>query len=171
MTVQAIRRAAGRFVDRIDVGPAPVDTFTVAKQLGVRVTREALHAEITGALVTTPDGPAAVLNSKQPPNRQRLLLAHMIGHLQLGHRLPTIVHVERRFEAYREERRYTAAERLEFEANVFAGTLLIPARLVAKAVALVAHHPLGDDDIQQLAAQFGVSVQGMMLRLSAENLL
>ena len=171
MTVQAIRRAAGRFVDRIDVGPAPVDTFAVAKGLGLRVTREALKADITGALVTTPDGPAAVLNSKQPPNRQRLLLAHMIGHLQLGHRFPNIVHVERRFEAYREERRYTSSERVEFEANVFAGTLLMPSRLVSRAVAVIAHHPLGDDDIQRLAAQFGVSVQGMTLRLSTESLL
>ena len=171
MTVQAIRRAAGRLVDRIDVGPAPVDTFAVAKALGVRVTREALQTDVTGALVATPDGPAAVLNSKQPPNRQRLLLAHMIGHVQLGHRLPAIVHVERKFEAYREERRYTPVERLEFEANVFAGTLLMPARLVSQAVARLAHHPLGDDDIQQLAAHFGVSVQGMTLRLSTENLL
>ena len=108
----------------------------MAKGLGLRVTREVLKADITGALVTTPDGPAAVLNSQQPPNRQRLLLAHMIGHLQLGHRFPNIVHVERRFEAYREERRYTPSERVEFEANVFAGTLLMPSRLVSKAVAL-----------------------------------
>ena len=111
-----------------------------------------------------------MLNSKQPPNRQRLLLAHLIGHLQLGHRFPNIVHVERRFEAYREERRYTPSERVEFEANVFGGTLVMPSRLVSKAVALISH-PLGDDDIQQLAGQFGVSVQGMTLRLSAENLL
>jgi Zn-dependent peptidase ImmA (M78 family) len=81
------------------------------------------------------------------------------------------VHVERRFEAYRGERRYTALERLEFEANVFAGTLLMPTRLLRKALAGIAHERLGDDDIQGLATLFGVSVQGMTLRLSGAGLL
>ena len=42
----------------------------------------------------------------------------------------------------------------------------MPTRLLRKALTLVAHESLGDDDIQRLATQFGVSVQGMTLRLS-----
>lgn len=171
MTANAVRSAAGRFVERVDVGAAPVDTLAVARAIGLIVTREALAPDITAALVTTPNGPAVVLNSKQPPNRQRVVLAHAIGHLQLGHRLPSVVHVERGFEAYRGERRYSPVERLEFEANVFAGSLLMPTRLLRKAVAAVGHERLDDDDIQQLAMQFGVSVQGMTLRLSGAGLL
>jgi len=171
MTADAIRRAAGRFVERIDVGSAPVDTIAVARVIGLPVTRESLGPDITGALVSTPNGPAALLNARQPANRQRVLLAHLIGHLQLGHRLPSLVHVERRFEAYREARRYSAVEQLEFEANVFAGSLLMPTRLVKNAVARLAHQTLGDDDIQQLATEFGVSVQGMTLRLAGAKLL
>jgi Zn-dependent peptidase ImmA (M78 family) len=171
MTAHAVRSAASRFVDRVDVGQAPVDTIAVARAIGLSITREPLETEITGALVATPNGPALVLNARQPANRQRLLVAHMIGHLQLGHRFPALVHVERRFEAYRGERRYTALERLEFEANVFAGTLLMPTRLLRKALAGIAHERLGDDDIQGLATLFGVSVQGMTLRLSGAGLL
>jgi Zn-dependent peptidase ImmA (M78 family) len=170
MTAEAVRSAANRFVDRHDVGVEPVDTMAVARAIGLVTTREPLAGDITGAMVTTPGGPAVVINSRQPLSRQRIVLAHMIGHLQLGHHLPSLVHVERRFEAYRGERRYSAAERLEFEANVFAGTLLMPTRLLRKALATVAH-PIGDDDIQRLATQFGVSVQGMTLRLSHANLL
>jgi Zn-dependent peptidase ImmA (M78 family) len=171
VTAHAVRGAANRFVERLDVGPAPIDTVAVAKTIGLPITREPLATEITGALVTTPCGPALVLNARQPANRQRLLVAHMIGHLQLGHRFQSTVHVEGRFEAYRGERRYTAAERLEFEANVFAGTLLMPTRLLRQALTMVAHERLGDDDIQRLAQQFGVSVQGMTLRLSGAGLL
>jgi Zn-dependent peptidase ImmA (M78 family) len=170
MTAEAVRSAASRFVERIDVGGAPVDTVAVARALGLSITREPLATDITGALVATPDGSALVLNARQPANRLRLLVAHMIGHLQLGHRFPGLVHVEGRFEAYRGERRYSALERLEFEANVFAGTLLMPTPLLRKALATIAHEPLGDDDIQQLATQFGVSVQGMTLRLSGAGL-
>jgi Zn-dependent peptidase ImmA (M78 family) len=171
MTAHAVRSVAGRFVDRVEVGPAPIDTIAVARTIGLPITTEPLETDITGALVTTPGGPALVLNARQPANRQRLLVAHMIGHLQLGHRFPALVHVERRFEAYRGERRYSATERLEFEANVFAGTLLMPTRLLRKALASISHEPLGDDDIQQLATHFGVSVQGMTLRLSGAGLL
>ena len=122
MTAHAVRSAASRFVDRLDVGPAPIDTIAVAKTLGLPITREPLATDITGALVTTPRGFALVLNARQPANRQRLLVAHMIGHLQLGHRFQSPVHVEGRFEAYRGERRYTALERLEDQANVYAGS-------------------------------------------------
>jgi Zn-dependent peptidase ImmA (M78 family) len=170
MTAEAVRSVANRFVERHDVGVEPIDTMAVARAIGLVTTREPLADDITGALVTTPNGPAVVINSRQPTSRQRIVLAHMIGHLQLGHHLPAVVHVERRFEAYRGERRYSASERLEFEANVFAGTLLMPTRLLRKALASVAH-PVGDDDIQRLATQFGVSVQGMTLRLSGANLL
>jgi Zn-dependent peptidase ImmA (M78 family) len=171
MTANAVRSAASRFVDRIDVGQAPIDTLAVARTIGLPIARESLEIDVTGALVISPNGPALVLNARQPANRQRLLVAHMIGHLQLGHRFPSLVHVERRFEAYRGERRYSALERLEFEANVFAGTLLMPTRLLRKALASIAHERLGDDDIQRLANLFGVSVQGMTLRLSAAGLL
>ena len=171
MTSQSIRFAASCFVERVDVGPEPIDTSVVARAIGLLVTREELDEEITGAIVRTPNGHAAILNSRQPANRQRITLAHIIGHLQLGHRLPSLVHVERRFEAYRDERRYSAVERLEFEANVYAGSLLMPTRLLRKALAKHPHEPLSDDDIEQLATQFGVSVQGMTRRLSGVGLL
>jgi Zn-dependent peptidase ImmA (M78 family) len=171
VTTEAIRKAAARLVDRIDVGPAPVDTARVAQTLGLVVAHERLLVEITGALVTTPAGPAACLNSAQPAKRQRLALAHMIGHVQLGHRFPGRVHVEGRFEAYRDDRRYTPAERMEFEANVFAGSLLMPVRLLRASVSRLTSGRLTDDDILQLAADYGVSVQGMTLRLVSSGLL
>jgi Zn-dependent peptidase ImmA (M78 family) len=171
VTTQSIRNAASRFVERVDVGLEPINTSIIARAIGLAVIREDLDDEISGAIVRTPNGPSVILNSRQPANRQRIVLAHMIGHLQLGHRLPSLVHVERRIEAYRDERRYSAAERLEFEANVFAGSLLMPTRLLRKALAKHTNEPLGDDDIQQLATQFGVSVQGMTIRLAGAGLL
>jgi Zn-dependent peptidase ImmA (M78 family) len=172
MTVEAIRRAAERFVERIDVGPAPIATEPIARAIALRVEREALEPDVSGALILTPAGPAVCINSRQSTHRQRLVLAHLIGHVQLRHSFPgaPLVHVDRAFEAYRDERRYTPAERLDFEANIFAGTMLMPARLVREQVAALGG-PLTDDAIQTLASRFGVSVQGMTLRLSAAGLL
>lgn len=171
MTVDAIRKAAARFVERIDLGAVPVDTERLARGLGLPIAREGLAPDITGALVITPAGPTLCVNHKQPANRQRLTLAHMIGHVQLGHRFPTLVHVERSFESYRDDRRYSEAERLEFEANVFAGSFLMPTRILKESVASLTTGRLGDDDIQRLAQAFGVSVQGMTLRLASAGLL
>ncbi|HEV8315762.1 MAG TPA: ImmA/IrrE family metallo-endopeptidase [Vicinamibacterales bacterium] len=173
MTVTAIRRAAERFVERVDVGPAPIDTEAIARAISLRIEREALDPDITGALIFTPAGPAVCINSRQSPHRQRVVLAHLIGHVQLHHSFPggALVHVDRAFEAYRDERRYTPAERLEFEANIFAGTLLMPTRLVREHVAALGAGPPTDDAIQTLAARFGVSVQGMTLRLATAGLL
>jgi hypothetical protein len=47
----------------------------------------------------------------------------------------------------------------------------MPTRMVRKTLATLPHEPLSDDDIQRLATQFGVSVQGMTLRLSGLRLL
>jgi Zn-dependent peptidase ImmA (M78 family) len=171
MTTQAILNVASRFVERVEIGPEPIDTNPIARAIGLPVAREELEDDVWGAIVKTPKGPAAILNARQPANRQRIVLAHIIGHLQLGHHLPSPVHVERRLEAYRDERRYSPTERIEFEANVFAGSLLIPTRLLRKALARHPHEPLSDEDIQQLATQFGVSVQGMTIRLTRAGLL
>jgi Zn-dependent peptidase ImmA (M78 family) len=172
MTVAGVRTAAARFVDRLEIARAPVDVEGVARAIGLRVVREALDPSITGALLFTPIGPAACLNSRQIDSRQRLLLAHLIGHLQLRHRFPagTLIHVDRDFEAYRDERRYSASERLDFEANVFAGSLVMPTRLIRQQIAALGARPLTDEDIQRLARLFGVSVQGMTLRLSRAGL-
>jgi Zn-dependent peptidase ImmA (M78 family) len=173
MTVDAIRRAAARFVERVDVGPAPIDTEAIARAISLKVEREALEPDITGALLFTPAGPAVCLNTRQTAHRQRIVLAHLIGHVQLRHAFPgkPLVHVDRAFEAYRDERRYTPAERLDYEANMFAGALLMPTRLVREHVAELGAGPLTDEAIQVLAARFGVSVQGMTLRLATAGLL
>ncbi|MGE3274407.1 MAG: ImmA/IrrE family metallo-endopeptidase [Vicinamibacterales bacterium] len=168
MRKERIRAAASRFTRRLDIRTLPVDVDAFAAAAGLPVVRESLDAEIAGALILTPDGPVACLNRDQPRERQRVMLAHLIGHVQLGHRFHggARVHVDRGFEAFRSERQYTAAERQDFEANVYGGWLLTPAALLDAAVAERGNRRLTDDDIQALAAAFGVSVQGMTLRLS-----
>lgn len=171
MTAAAIRARAARLADRLELVRAPVDVDVVAAALGMRVVREPLDRDITGALLLTPAGPACCVNTRHPVQRQRRVLAHLIGHAQLGHRFGRrLVHVDRGIEAYREERRYAPAERQQFEANVFAGSILMPIRLLRDAVAEPGG-PLADDDIVLLARRFDVSVQGMTLRLVNAGLL
>lgn len=168
-----IRAAADRFVERAGITALPVDVESLVSGLGYRTVREALGDEITGVLIVAPDGPRFCINRQQSAYRQRFVLAHLLGHVQLGHRLPAgeHVHVDTRFEAYRDERKYTAPERQQFEANVFAATVLMPSRMLRAHIDALPRRPLADEDIQALAGAFGVTVQGMMIRLQRARLL
>ncbi|MGE0040868.1 MAG: ImmA/IrrE family metallo-endopeptidase [Vicinamibacterales bacterium] len=169
MTVPRIRALAARLTRRLALTTAPVDMDAVAAAVSLPTITEPLAPDIAGALLLTPSGPVACLNARQPAARRRVLLAHLIGHVQLGHRFPagTAVHVDRNFETLRGERRYTPAEQLDYEANVFAGRLLVPEPALDTALAGLGHRRISDDDIQALADHFGVSVQGMTLRLAS----
>ena len=172
MTTDAVRRAAQGVVSRAAADELPVDVERIARRLRIPVVRERLAADVTGAVVLSPAGAAVLVNTRQPQSRQRRVLAHLLGHVQLGHRFAGgHVHVDRDFEGYREERSCKGADRLEFEANVFGAMLLMPPALVRARVAALGRQALTDTDIQQLASAFDVSVQGMTLRLAREGLL
>ena len=172
MTTDAVRRAAQRVLSRVGAEALPVDLEAIAQRLRVPVVRERLASDVTGAVVLSPAGAALLINTRQPEPRQRRVIAHLLGHVQLGHRFAEgHVHVDRDFEGYREERSCKGADRLEFEANIFGAMLLMPPALVRARVAALGHQGLTDTDIQHLASEFDVSVQGMTLRLAREGLL
>ncbi len=77
-----------------------------------------------------------------PGDRQRLTLAHEVGHL--------VLHSRRRY-----------VEEPEKEANRFAGALLVPRARMEEAWA---HAPLTLRDLRGMKAHWGVSIQALIMR-------
>src|SRR3989338_1956333 len=61
----------------------PVRVKMIAKNLGVHIRYEPFEDDVSGALFRDTDNTIIGVNSLHPPNRQRVTIAHEIGHLLL----------------------------------------------------------------------------------------
>jgi Zn-dependent peptidase ImmA (M78 family) len=154
-------------------GKLPVRIRAIAKHFADVVERP-LDPDISGALVPVEgDGWVILVNISHAPVRQRFTIAHELGHLILhGYRT---AHADRAFK-FRDARSSEGSASEEIQANQFAAELLMPRRLVLKALRSRSfdHAPEGDEEeaafggiIAELAEQFGVSKQAMSIRISS----
>jgi hypothetical protein len=148
------RQVAEELVANIDT--LPVDMDALLAKFDVRI--EDHNQPNAGEIHLDEQGRWAVaINRNDPLVRQRFTLAH-----ELGHRL---LHEDKaRLGLSRNQTSSLGLDRLEIEANAFASSLLMPARLVLEQASQV---KAGDqhDWIRQLAAKFAVSVPAMTYRL------
>ena len=137
----------------------------MAVALGLAVLYQDLPEDISGMLVSQGAAGVIVVQAKEVPLRQRFTIAHEIGHHCLKHQFePGALHIDRGFTiAFRT--RFADVDRREAEANEFAATLLMPARLLRKAVTDLRTKSLNESHIDMLAVDFQVSVPNLMLRL------
>ncbi|MCW5809083.1 MAG: ImmA/IrrE family metallo-endopeptidase, partial [Deltaproteobacteria bacterium] len=78
---------------------------------------------------------------------------------------PGALHIDRDFTiSFRT--RFADIDRREAEANEFAATLLMPARLLRRAVTDLKTKSLNESHIDMIAADFQVSMPNLMLRLT-----
>lgn len=174
MSAFTARSAAERLVARLGIESAPVDVQAIAGALGLAVVTENLGADVSALLVT--DGKSSVIgvHEKHPPTRQRFSIAHEIGHFVLRHQFQPgeHVHVDRgRFISERGLKSGTGADPKEIEANQFAASLLMPAKLVRSRVSQFGKGPMLEDEVRQMAHEFQVSEQAMTIRLSVLGLI
>lgn len=172
MTRRAIERKAIDVARRAgQIGVLPVDLERVAESLGVIVKEFDLGKEVSGVLTQKGDRFIIGVNSTHSSQRKRFTIAHEIGHYVL-HSAHEAVFVDRSFSVkYRDARSSTGEIRLEREANAFAASLLMPARLVKLRVKDQSFDIGDDSSLNQLASDFGVSSQAMMFRLINLDLL
>ena len=173
MSVLLARNAAEKLIDRLDVREAPVEVDKIANALGLKVFTEDLGKEISGVLVSR-DGTASIaVRKSDPPVRRRFTIAHEIGHFYLRHHVQRneLVHADKDSQViYRSAKASEGLELMEVQANQFAASLLMPARLVREHVDQ-RPKPLGDIDVSELARKFNVSEQAMTIRLTTLGLL
>lgn len=133
----------------------PVDLDAMAQELGLHVVRAPLASDIAGMLVRDAEARAGyrvVVNSSDPPRRQRFTLAHELAHYMLHRDLVDEV-VDNAL--YRSP---NLGDDMERQADRFAAQLLLPAEEVRRAYStLRALGPLAD--------RFDVSDAALRIRL------
>lgn len=167
-----------RFAERVlaeeGIADTPVPVEEIARKHAT-VVEEPLGDDISGMLVPLrmPDAPmrwAIVVNSRHHRTRQRFTIAHELGHLLLhGYTEP---HADRGYVVrFRDGRSAEGSVAEEIEANQFAAELLMPRRsLLQRAAALRLEYVTSDgaDDpaVDEIAKEFEVSKQALLIRLS-----
>lgn len=134
----------------------PVMVGEIAKELGISVKRIPLGAAIAGQLMPdrrSPSGYTALINSDDAITRQKFTLAHEIAHFVLHRDLIEDGVIDDTM--YRSE----LGNSLETQANQLAADIIMPIRLVKKAL-------LETSDAKNLAHMFQVSEQAMKIRLN-----
>jgi Zn-dependent peptidase ImmA (M78 family) len=133
-----------------------------------------LEDDVSGALVPLEGKKWVILvNANHHPLRKRFTIAHELGHLLIhGYTSP---HADRAFK-FRDARSSDGSAQEEIQANQFAAELLMPRKLLGRAVRRFSfeHSPENEAEdeayeewIAELAGKFKVSRQAMAIRLSA----
>jgi Zn-dependent peptidase ImmA (M78 family) len=174
MSAMTARLAAERLVARLGIDSPPVDVHRIASELGLTVVSDNLGADVSALLLT--DGVSSVIgvHGKHVPTRQRFSIAHEIGHFVLRHQFQPgeHVHIDRgRYISERGLRASTGVDPKEVEANQFAASLLMPAKILRSRVSQLGGQHLLEDEVRQLAREFQVSEQAMTIRLTVLNFL
>ncbi len=145
----------------------PVPVERIARAQGARVFLQSLEGNISGFLYRDSQQRVIGVNTHHPSTRQRFTLAHELAHLLLHDQ--NQIHVDHGFELrLRNDRSSQGVDRDEMEANLFAAELLMPRRLLKKDLGDLQTVEISDDKtIGRLAKRYGVSVQALMIRLTA----
>ena len=140
-------------LQRANIIHFPVDLNIITELLGLRIIRESLTDGISGILDIANN--SIVVEERHPLQRQNFTIAHEIAHFCL-HR-----NEENRFQ---DKIFFRGAENntLEYQANEFAGALLMPEDEFFNQIRS------GNKTIEGLARYFGVST--LAVRVRAQNL-
>lgn len=161
---------AEKLLAKFGAEAAPVDVEGLARRLGVEVSYEDLEDEISGVLVRK-DGDAVIgVNTKHHPNRQRFTVAHELGHWAL-HSEQSGYFIDEFTVHYRGDGSSGGYDPRESEANAFAAALLMPEDLLRNELAGRRIDASDDDQLSDLAREYGVSLQALTIRLTNLNLL
>jgi len=161
-----IRRRAAELIT--DQSTAPIDLNRVALALGAEIRELDLAEDISGVLYRDGSRKIIVVNKTHSDVRQRFTIAHELGHLAL-HRGDK-VHVDHEFRINLRDLRSATAENVEeVEANAFAANLLMPADRIWRALDSAPIDLADDSQIADLAREFGVSQQALLIRIASLN--
>jgi len=145
------------YAERRRISTLPLDVNAVVTSLGIDLEYGPLPDDLSGTLRMDSDTAKwkMVVNSAHHQNRQRYTIAHEIGHFCL-HRYAVKEFRDRVFF------RATASNQMEWEANEFAGAILMSEQNFRRLL----HE--GVSSVDDLAVRFGVS--SLALRVRAKQL-
>jgi len=169
-TVAQIRKRVDDVLKTLEIEEPAVDVERVAEFLQADVIKKDLDQDVSGFLLIAGGKRTIAVNNEHLSNRQRFTIAHELGHLML-HALDQDednVFVDRKV-FNRNSDASQGVYRQEIEANRFAAELLMPKKLLLKAIDDLGDEiDLSDDEtLRDLASKFGVSTQAMAIRLTS----
>lgn len=163
--VREISALAWRCIRQVDCSSPAVPVEAIARRLGMTViAAKGPDDDLSGMLVYKDGRPIIIVNAGHHPNRQRFTVAHECGHFLLKHLHEG--HVDRRYVINRDANSSNGTKREEVEANQFAAELLMPVRFLLKDFRAKQVDLESDEDIQELARKYGVSVSAMSYRIA-----
>lgn len=140
-------------VNTLKVRSIPFDVDNFILKIGIELERKSMDNELSGMLQKNSDGIWTItVNALHHPKRQRFTLAHELGHYFL-HRNRAISFVDEAL--YRS----THMDSMEYEANNFAGALLMPKK------PLLDFMNANGPDAELISAYFDVSVLAAKIRV------
>ncbi len=169
MSLQFARRAPEKILEGQADERVPVDVQKIAQRLRVPIVKDDLEADVSGLLITNAGKATIFVNAKDKPYRQRFSIAHELGHWVLKHHQSDgHVHIDKGVRVLQRGLKSSqGVDPTEIEANQFAASLLMPAKLVRREVERIGPPPLNEVMVEQLAEKFDVSVQAMTIRLNS----
>lgn len=175
MSIQLARKEAERLAQRFGFTAPPIDVKRICRGLDLVLVEGDLGDGVSGLLITNPDSARVCVSEADHPNRKRFTIAHEIGHFYLRHQFQPgeHVHIERgHFISQRGPRASKGIDIKEIEANQFASSLLMPARMIEQeAKRMAGTGLLLDFHVAAMADTFKVSEQAMTIRLTTLGLL
>lgn len=144
-----------------------VDVEKIAKQLKIQIRREDLK-DVSGLIYRDGNQVIIGLHSGDNDNRQRFTIAHELGHFFLHTQNPLFIDKGTEHSFAIKLRNQVSSEAIsieEIEANAFAAELLMPVNMINQELKKIQAEDL-DEVIDDLAKNFKVSKQAMMIRLS-----
>lgn len=130
-----------------------------------------MEDSVSGLLVIKGDMVTLGVNKIHHPNRQRFMIAHELGHFLLHRQDSNIFVDDEPVVLFRDQTASEGTKNQEIEANAFAASLLMPEKIIREQLAQQPIDAFDDGSMKQLAAQFGVSVRAMTIRLTKLQLL
>lgn len=141
----------------------PVDVFSVASALGVRVNTAFLDGAVSGMIENIRGQFIITVNHADAYVRQRFTVAHELGHFMLHrHLIGDGLDDDRAYRSTNVGKYHNTkvGRREETEANRFAANLLMPRNLVERERQRLL------DSVPEMASLFGVSEHAMSIRMS-----
>ena len=173
MLNKRIEKITIQILDEFKINELPIPVNEIAIKRGLEVKAYDLGEDVSGALVINNGKGFIGYNPTESKVRQRFTIAHELGHYELHNKQNvSALFVDKQFKVeFRNLDSSTGEMVREREANAFAAALLMPERLLRKEIKNH-HFDLSDDDnLQELAKLFNVSVSAMTFRLMNLKLL
>ena len=135
----------------------PVDIVDFAQKLGIEIKYENLENDVSGKISIKEGHYTITVEARHSPNRQRFTIAHEIAHYFLHKNLK---------ENFEDVVFFRGGDTnsIEFQANLFAGEILMPEEEFFKQI------KSGKSKIEDLAEYFGVSTLAIRVRAKQLNL-